>query len=249
MNETKVTIATTLAPAKELDLQRSAVTSWLDLGFEVTAVNTPEEIAALAPFFPGVKFVPATRNASEKFGRPYIYFDDLLAALAATDSKVCGIVNSDIHFTVDNLSWFISNEAQGSFVFGARMDIPSLDTFNAGTWYEGFDYFFFDRKLLSIYPPAEFCIGLPWWDYWVVVVPLASGVAVKQICSPLAYHVVHPTGYSTDSWLELGYVLAKYFTPNFPLNSDTMGVYNRLMFELINTNQAIQNIALIPEQK
>ena len=94
----KITIATSLAPTKDLGIQENALNSWLHCGFKVVALNVQSEIDLLRYHFPDIEFVAPKRDASERYGKPYIYIDDILAYFARQNCKICGIVNSDIHF-------------------------------------------------------------------------------------------------------------------------------------------------------
>lgn len=246
MKETcaSLTIATTISPSGDLQNQQKAIASWLDMGFRVISVNPASELSKLKPFFSGVDFVPTWRDAAGKFERSFVYFDDILAALTASGSDICGIINSDIHLVGDGLASFISHQAEHAFLFGARLDVKSLDEQEKCTWFNGFDYFFFKREIIELYPPEEFCLGLPWWDYWAVLVPIAKGIPVKRIVTPIAYHLFHHSRYNLTSWFSLGHVLAKYFTPNFPLDEKTMVLYNYMMFDHIDRNPSIQQITM-----
>lgn len=233
MNE--ITIATSIAPQANMANQQLAIKSWLDQGFTVIAVNTPDEIEVLEPLFPHVRFCAATHDAREKYGKPYIYFDDLLKSLYEQGSPICGIVNSDIHLSGPGLYDFIRQHAPGSFLFGARVDVDSLDRRHLGELFRGFDYFFFDRAVVPLYPPEEFCIGLEWWDYWVVLIPLARNVPIKRIVSPIAYHIRHtPGNVGCGAWISLGHVFAKYAPPPYPLTEEAMCLYSPTIFEFLN---------------
>jgi len=231
-----VTIATSIAPNADIQNQQQAIQSWLTQGFKIISINTSEEIAQLNSYFPNIEFVAAKRDARAKYGKPYIYFDDLLECLKDAGSATGGIVNSDIHLLQPGLHDFIAKEACNSFVFGARMDVQSLDALETASRYQGFDYFFFDKTVIEKYPKEEFCIGLPWWDYWAVLIPLASGIPVKKLVTPVAYHVIHrPGNLDTQSWIPLGHCLAKYAQPPFELTPETMANYQPALFQILDT--------------
>jgi len=205
-----VTVATSIAP-KEIEKQQAAIGTWLDLGMRVRSVNSAEEIRLLQPHFPEVTFVAAARDSREFNGRPLIYFDDILKSLDTDGSGTCGIINSDIHLRADGgFLEFIAREARNSFVYGSRMDIESADH-STGTYYDnGFDFFFFDREAIGLYPPTSFAIGATWWDYWIVSVPLLRRYPVKKITSPVAFHVEHPRNWSQEEWYSLGCLFRSY---------------------------------------
>jgi Tfp pilus assembly protein PilF len=148
---TDVTIATSIAP-RDFEIQREAIDSWKALGFEVISINCKEEISKLQNGFPDIEFHTAGRDARQQFGKPYIYFHDFMNLFEERGSKLCGIVNSDIHLLNKHLKTIVSLEAKNSFLFGCRQDVSTLDNNEGNEFSVGFDYFFFDRKYLSIYP-------------------------------------------------------------------------------------------------
>ncbi len=193
-----VIIATSIAPGK-IELQQSAISSWLKLGFKVLSVNTRREIDLLLSDFPLVKFVEAERDASAVAGKPYIYFDDVLRALQAEGPAVCGIINSDIHLLAGaGFTEYIVENAFDGFIFGSRVDVDSLDFMYGEHYEEGFDFFFFNAEVIPVYPASDFCIGVPWWDYWAPLVPFLKGYPVKQLATSVAFHVKHPTKWSAE---------------------------------------------------
>lgn len=187
----QITIATSLAPGKSIDTQRSAVNSWKRIGFHVVSINAAEEIALLQPKFPDIEFIQVARDAKKKFGKPYVYFDDALAYFQGCGPGICGIVNSDIYLLHEDLYPFISREAINSLVYGSRVDVDTLENLQGQMLYDGFDYFFFDKQMVSLYPQSELFIGLPCWDYWAALIPLFSGIPLKKIITPHAYHIKH----------------------------------------------------------
>lgn len=191
-----ITIATSLAPGKDIRIQREAVNSWCRLGFTVVSVNCIEEIAKLKSSFPEIEFIEAFSDARRQFGKPYIYFDDIIACLWERDSDICGIVNSDIHFLEQGLYPFLLEEGAGSFIYGSRMDVEALNQVKGRIIHDGFDYFFFDRKVIATYPPSRFCIGMPCWDYWAVLSPLFWGISIKKVVTSHAYHIRHTVNWS-----------------------------------------------------
>jgi len=195
-HDSNISIATSIAPFN-ISLQQEAIKTWIALGFSVISVNNPKEIAEISPHFPGVRFVEACRDARAVAGKPFIYFDDILAALWESKSSLCGIVNSDIHLRTDiGVYQFVAREAQDALLFGTRLDVTSMEDLTGEENTFGFDYFFFNRNLISLYTPTDFCLGAPWWDTWALLVPILSGVQVKQLVTPIAFHLYHITKWS-----------------------------------------------------
>lgn len=202
-----ITIATSLAPGKEIEVQREAIFSWEKNGFTVISINCEEEVAFLKPYFPTVEFIQIFKDGRNQYGKPYVYVDDILNSLAKRESGICGIVNSDIHFTKKKLYSFLLKEAVGSFVYGCRIDVEELINGRGKVIKEGFDYFFFDKSVIASYPSSALCMGLPCWDYWAVLVPLFSGIPVKKIMTPHAYHIEHNVNWNNETSKSLFYYL------------------------------------------
>ena len=197
---TGLTIATSIAPG-QLAKQVNAIKSWIKLGFDVVSINCKEEIETLKGAFPNIRFIQAKRDARNILGRPFIYFDDILEYLMQTDSEICGIINSDVYLAGDeNIVSFIRSQAKNSLVYGARTEVDSLENMSGQVYEKGFDFFFFDKSLISHFPKSDFCIGATWWDYWMPLIPILAGCPVKKLVSPFAYHVRHPYKWDEKQW-------------------------------------------------
>jgi ADP-heptose:LPS heptosyltransferase len=199
----RITIATSISP-KEIETQARAIESWMKLGFRVVSINCSEEIGTLHQSFPEVEFVHAKRDARALFGRPLVYFDEFLDYFRTSGSNICGIVNSDIRLRADrDIIPFIEGQAAGGLLYGPRTEIDSPDAIDGEICPTGFDFFFFDRSIIPCFEPSEFCIRMPWWDYWMPLMPILKGFPVKRLASPLAYHLKHPGRWKEDKWLFL----------------------------------------------
>jgi glycosyltransferase involved in cell wall biosynthesis len=211
-NNHEIVLVTSIAP-RNFDRQKSAIDTWISLGFSVVSLNTFEEIKELDYLYPNVRFHAVNRDARLEAGRPLIYLDDVFDYLRHHGTPISGIINSDIHFKTDrHFLSFIANESVGSMVFGARVDIESIENLDTGIVYDqGFDYFFFDRDLLKHYPSEDFCIGMPWWDYWIVVALIQKKVPVKRLTSRISYHLIHSYNYSRINFINYGLIISKYY--------------------------------------
>ncbi len=197
-------ILTSIAP-RGLDYQQRAVASWRALGFHAVSLNCAEEIEVLRDAFPDVEFVEATRDGRAHTGRPLVYFDDILAYYRSAGDAICGIVNSDILLKNDAAFMdIVTREATDALVYGSRVDVENVDNRAGGVYRGGFDFFFFPRDLLDLYPNSTFMLGMPWWDYWVPTVALLNGMNVKRLDSFYAFHEIHKINYSTERYLEFG---------------------------------------------
>ncbi len=229
----QITIATSIAP-HGIENQLLAIASWRKQGFKVVSLNTNEEINQLQAVFPDVEFVSVTRDARKKYGKPFVYFDDFLDYFKRTGQRICGIVNSDVHLISDhNLVTYFSVEARDGLIFGSRVDVDNLDNLQGEIYHMGFDFFFFDQTLLGIFPKEEFCIGQPWWDYWMPIVPLGKGKMVKRLMTPIAYHVKHPINWNPKVRTELGLRMAKYIRTAVPVTKENMRSFLQYVCKII----------------
>lgn len=224
----RIAVMTSIAPIN-IDNQRLAVSSWLAAGFEVMSYNCSEEIEKLSPFFKDIEFIEAKRDARDEFGKPYVYFSDIMSFFESSSYEICGIINSDIHIRGLDQRFieFIKNEAIDSLVFGQRVEVDNFDDLN-GRMYIGFDYFFFNRSIASIYPEEKFCIGQPVWDYWIIVMAVLNNIKAKKLLNPIAYHVRHSLNWNEDTDRKLtGIVLNKYISRVFPALKGARSALNK----------------------
>lgn len=219
-----ITVVTSLRP-EDLETQRKAMASWYHAGFNVVSINALDDIPLLYPHFPHVTFVSAPRDGRDKFGQPYIYFDDILSYFKNREDRICGIISPDIFLTREDFLSYVRAEAADAVIYGSRADVTSLGDCGGEMYLNGFDYFFFDRKALDLYPRQDFCLGLPWFDYWTVLVPLMHKIPVKRVMQPVVQHVRHTPAGNPDIWHALGNALADNFHPPFNLTEETMVRY------------------------
>jgi hypothetical protein len=213
-----ILVATSIGPNR-IEIQKSAINSWINAGFNVVSLNTKEEVDILKPYFPDIKFHIVDRSAKEKYGKPYIYIYDFMRYLNSTDYKVVGIINSDIQFK-DVKQGFVNviyQEALDSLVYGHRLDVNHIND-SSGTLCYGVDYFFFDKNLIHIYTDDGLCMGQPAWDWWMVCVPASKNITTKRILNPIGYHVIHPQQWNQrlNQYLIKSTVKDKYLRKMYP---------------------------------
>lgn len=213
-----VPVATSIAPKRNMEQQINALLTWKKAGFSIISFNSVKEIQQIQPFFPDITFVEVINTGEQEFGKPYIYLTEILNYFRNINSNILGLVNSDIYLNTsgDFLS-FICTEAREAFVFGSRMDVESLEDKNGTMYTSGFDFFFFDKSFLSLYPSGDvkFCLGLPWWDYWFPFIAIRLDLPVKKLVTPVAYHVIHKTMYSDELYYKFSNYFIKYFDEKF----------------------------------
>lgn len=213
-------LVTSIAP-HNIQNQQLAIESWMRLGFSVTSLNASSEIEQLKPVFSDVEFVAVEKDALQDCGKPLVYLNDVIEFLHANGSPVCGLINSDIHLraTSEMINYLIG-QAKGSMVICNRTDVDTLDQ-DAGEIYKfGFDAFLFDKAVLDMLTPTEFCLGQPWWDYWLASRFMQSPqtgpskFAFKLASFPFAVHVRHEKKWDhSGNYQKYGLHFAKYLDP------------------------------------
>ncbi len=209
-------LATSIVPGRDQALHRATIDSWRAAGCDVISVNGKAEVAAVRAAYPDVKVVEAPATAERFAHKPVPYIHDLLKALrsaaAAYDVplKDCtvGLINADIFFRdVPTLAETICREAQGALILGPRVDVDASSSFTAflptgtETYSVGYDYFFMSGDLLDDFADSPFCMGMPFWDYWVPLAALLQGRPLKSLNSPVALHVTHETRWDDTVYL------------------------------------------------
>jgi len=215
-------VAATSIPPRRHGFHARVLKTWAALGFEIISVNPAAEIEALAPLFPETRFVQASNIYRSETGNPYVRLDALFDVLAGAGAEVCGIVNADVAFgPCPDLPQFLAGRAPDGLVFGSRVDVAESVASHGSFFDIGFDYFFFGQKLLRALPGSDFCMGLPWWDYFTPRFALEQGFPTVHNLSPVAFHVLHPTSWSPKAWHEFGLHFAQNFIgPDGPKASD-----------------------------
>jgi hypothetical protein len=216
MTSPPIFLATSLVPGRDHALQAATVASWLACGFEVISVNGAAEADAVSKAYPDVVMIPVSATAERFAKKPVPYIHDMLKVLRqaitarglALDTCVAGIINADIYMrNVAGLKEFIQREAQGSLLCGPRVDVADLQSFasftptGAETYSIGYDYFFMSGAALEDFADSPFCMGMPFWDYWMPLVTLLKGMPLKTFTSPVALHVHHDTRWDDTIYL------------------------------------------------
>ncbi len=185
-------------------------------GCEVISVNGATEAARLRSAYPGLTVVPVEATAERFAHKPVPYIHDLLktlrSACAAYDVPIAqctvGVINADIYFRdVPGLADTLRREAAGALILGPRVDVDASASFTAfhptgdESYSVGYDYFFMSGELLADFADSPFCMGMPFWDYWLPLVALLHGRPLKALQAPVALHVTHDTRWDDSVYL------------------------------------------------
>lgn len=233
----KVLLATSLMPTggNHLASQLQAVNSWLAAGFTVVSLNREEDIALLQPEFPQLTFIPVHRDARLEHRAPYIYVNDILDYLGQSNAAVCGVIEPDICLYGNDLAAQIAKEAVNCLIYQEKTNIQSLQVFE-GTLLSSMGCLFFDQRLAASYPKEDFCLGLPLWDFWAILLPIIGKVPVKRVTTPFAYHIIHAEQYDVTAMLTLVESIAKYAPSPFPVSVETVFKYQHILAQVIRNH-------------
>jgi predicted O-linked N-acetylglucosamine transferase (SPINDLY family)/glycosyltransferase involved in cell wall biosynthesis/ubiquinone/menaquinone biosynthesis C-methylase UbiE len=222
INREKMVIVTSIAPGN-LKNQQRGINSWQKLGFSVVSLNPLSEIELLQANYQNVTFYPVERDARAEVGKSLVYLKDLFNYLQKKGTKICGLVNSDIRLEAgDGLIDFLYKQGQNAVIFGSRVDVENPELTEGEIYQNGFDFFFFDKELLGLFPESKFCLGLPWWDLWVPAMAIQKGLTLKYLTTSVAYHCQHEVNYKQEFWKRMGVYFTEFFNPSLSQNFQAM---------------------------
>lgn len=202
-SEQAIVVATSLVPGRTDALQRKAIDSWRAAGFTALSINVQTEIDALRPAFPDVDFVVAARSGQKVAGKPVPFLTDALKAAANVGpADIVGVINADIILrSGTKLRETITAHAANGVVMLPRVDVPTLDMVATAandpnpTLSVGYDGAFVGTPLVGAMRDNAFCLGMPFWDYWLPMVAILRSWPLMSIASPEALHVTHLTAW------------------------------------------------------
>ena len=193
--------------------QQQCVSSWLEQGAKVVAVNVTEELQWAHRTFPKVGLIPApTDSRDHNRGRALPYIHDLVQAAAVqAEREFCGVINSDIYLQELQVYWpQIEPLLQGGIVVMRRMEMSWPSKTPLGLYPFGFDVFFMDRRLGAVIPESPFAVGIPWWDFWLPLMGFLKGFDVHLVQAPVVFHLKHATRWDDAQFVEYGAQLVEY---------------------------------------
>jgi hypothetical protein len=262
-----ITVATSLIPGRDIDLQAGALGSWQRCGIDVLSVNAATEITDLRRQFPGLPIHAAARTGEKVAGKPVPFIRDLLlgAAANAKPPATVGLVNSDIFLRpVAGLAEALAHHSREALLLVPRVDVSDRGAISAfrptgaEVFSVGYDGVFLPAALVEDIPENIFCIGMPFWDYWLPLVALLKGYPLKTLTSPIALHVAHGTRWDGSVYIFFHALVSDLLTlseklkprnpsPAFHLAIDLLGHVYRDMFERGTTaareNQSTEALA------
>ena len=183
--------------------QAQCVRSWIDAGFQVLSVNAPEEIEIVAGLFPNIKVLRAKRDERGRFGRPLVPISELIDALREAGEPFGGIINADIRLqNFPEIRKLCDSLRLKQLAYVKRQDIGSPTDIFGRPYSFGIDAFFFDVEAVSSLDLRDLTLGVPWWDYYVPLDALFSGIELFEWPHQIAQHLWHAQKWEKDLWRE-----------------------------------------------
>ena len=212
MRVTDVTLATSIPPGMRRPgpggedagpaWRAACAASWPAPGWRVLTVNPVAELAALADLPPGIETVPAQPGVAEAFGRPGTWVWDALGQAIATGAPVVGIVNADILFDLDAARRAaLLDRARTRIIACNRMDIGHPAQRNGPFYRYGYDLLLMPRDLALRVDMRGFALGVPWWDYWILLDALLRDMPVEVVQTTGLRHLAHRAAWQRPAWL------------------------------------------------
>lgn len=189
-----------LAAGRELGgvYQRECIASWRRLGFDVVSLNARAEIEALLPLGYEVTFKEVAPSPPR--------ISDFFTVIKEEPAAVAGIINADCMMVANGpaISLVLQSAGQG-LVLAERLNIGADDLRATGVSCNGFDLLLFAKQVLDgLEFDPEISIGTPWWDYWFPIAYQSAGGQLFTAPAPMLMHLVHPQGWSLESWYAHG---------------------------------------------
>ena len=194
-----------------LKRQLACAATWRPHVAAIVTVNNRLEAVDL----PGLPdwVVPFTYEDDVRTGSfrvPMHRFAEAIAALQQPADPVV-LANSDVSLCTSERPFTACAVEDGlSFMF--RVDVG--DRSETRTVYdEGIDVFLFRARHHRLLPREPFCMGLPWWDFYLPVNFLRLGFPVRRLPPGPACHEVHPQRWDPRSFERLAAALIECLFP------------------------------------
>lgn len=202
MSALDIFVATSIVPNQREEIQFEATSSWLSSSLTILSLNSHKELKELTNKYPHVNFIENNRTGRLIADKPVVFISDLLHRLRQSNAQILGIINSDIIINSSNdfVNEIISLSKKG-LVYGPRLDVLKINDVDGVLDPFGFDFFFFDRSLINIWYESQFCLGMPFWDYWFPLLAIINNKTVIKLMTNKFRHVVHPSSRDNSFFL------------------------------------------------
>jgi hypothetical protein len=214
-------IITTINPYGNFDAQKEAISSWISK-FTVYSVNTKLEIEIAKPLYPDVKFIE-TDNTFQYNKKTLIKLSAILQSAKQIDSNFIAIINSDIILSDKIKDIFINKYLNDGIIIGTRWELDENES-EIYPFKSGYDIFIFSKKYIDLFNNTKYVIGLPWWDFYIPLIAIKSGLNVYHIKNKVIFHRTHTTNYDDEVWVKFGEFLYQDIMVSLMKNNMNIGL-------------------------
>lgn len=219
--------------------QGMCLESWTSSGFAPHSLNSSHEQLPEA-LSNKINVIAVSPDAREETGRPLVFLEDFLKIGAEHANPVVAITNADIVLEFDlNLREQVTALKPGQFLAAHRTDVDdSRQRANPEIYDKGFDFFAFHatdlRRMLATGIPG-FVFGMPWWDYYLPLAALISGIEVKTLSASKIVHLRHDNRWNAAAGEHFGQLFLREMSkarehprPGFSTPGDFDEFFDRL---------------------
>ncbi|MBR0671915.1 hypothetical protein [Neoroseomonas soli] len=213
----------------------ACLASWAAPGWRVVTVNPAEEFAALGALPPEIGTANAAPGVADVYGRAGTWVGDALARAVSTGAPVVGLVNADIRLDLRPARRAaLAERASRAMLVCNRMDVGHAAQ-AAGPFYRyGYDLVLMPREMAGRLALDGFALGVPWWDYWVVLDALLQDLPVQVVQCDGIRHLAHPQAWNQPAWRRaLGVLMANLGPRRAALERLGMGAVAEAVADLL----------------
>jgi hypothetical protein len=198
-------ICTSISPNRK-ERQQKCIASWLALGNQVIAVQSPKESSTLKRHYPEVEFVE-TDKVGDAFNRSKLVRISAILSQAKDDPIL--ILNSDIEIrtTVDEFNRVWNPIGGNNLQMGIRWEEEPI-TKSLRLLKYGIDAFLITPKIVEDLNDIGMTMGCPAWDYWVPIHLQRKGYQLHTSKHLMLFHEIHQQNWNKQDF-DIGVNLLK----------------------------------------
>jgi hypothetical protein len=217
-----MTILTSISPTN-IDNQKRAINTWLNLGYKVISINSKNDIVLLKSYF-NVEFLE-TNQIGNEFGKDYVRVNAFTNWIKNNESAL--IINSDIEI---NKSFEIEPKKCQITIF-TRNDYTSTYS-DSKSFISGFDAFFLTPEFCKEIPNSRLCLGQCHWDYFIPLLAIRNCYQLNSPKKSHLYHKIHKLQYDNNKWLKTAKIFAKELNLTGNPHTDSAMAFKRIKREI-----------------
>jgi hypothetical protein len=208
-NDKCINILTSISPKYSIG-QDLAIQSWQKLNVNIYSLNTIDEINILNKLYANINFVEVDINNTEYniTNKPLVRINEFINFTKKFKlDTIFALINSDIILNIDNnyINWVHKNINIDDIFYFNRINFKETYYDLNDRYMYGIDMIIFKNDNIPYcYPENYFCIGMPWWDYWILYHPIINNKNIYYITDDVCFHKNHDINWNQDLWKKYG---------------------------------------------